>query len=164
MRRILFAVILVVACATVAAAGPREDADSALQRGDYTLAARLLRPLAEQGDASAQFNLGLMYAKGKGVPQDAQEALKWWRKAAEQGNASAQSNLGSTYEFGVGVPQDFVRAHMWFNVSVAASSGDIRKTGMKGRDRVASQMTAAQIGKAQEMARRCQETKFKECD
>ena len=56
MRRILFAVILVVACATVAAADSYEDAVSAYNRGDYALAARLLRPLAEQGNASAQFN------------------------------------------------------------------------------------------------------------
>ena len=163
MRRILFAVILVVACATVAAAGPREDADSALQRGDYTLAARLLRPIAEQGDASAQFNLGLMYAKGKGVPQDYPAALKWFRKAAEQGNAAAQNSLGLMYEKGQGVPQDFVRAHMWYNVGASALSGDAGKISMRNRDDVASKMTAAQIGKAQEMARRCQESKFKEC-
>ena len=62
--RILFAVLLVVVCATGAAAGPAEDADSAYQRGDYALAERLFCPLAEQRDAKAQFNLGLMYEYG----------------------------------------------------------------------------------------------------
>ena len=90
--------------------------------------------------------------------------MQWYRKAAEQGDAVAQSNLGTMYDKGRGVPQDFVRAHMWFNVAGAALSGDVGKTVMKNRDVVASQMTAAQIGKAQEMAWRCQETKFKECD
>ena len=164
MRRLLFAVFLVVACATVAAAGSIEEAEFVYDRGDYTQAARLFRPLAEQGIASAQFNLGMMYAKGQGVPQDYQAALKWYRKAAEQGDASAQNNLGLMYEMGRGVRRDFIRAHMWSNVAAAALSGDEGKAAMKRRDHVASQMTAAQIGKAQEMARRCQETKFKECD
>ncbi len=70
MRRILFAVLLVVADATGAAAGPREDAESAYQRDDYALAAQLIRSLAAQGNATAQFNLGVLYANGQGVPQD----------------------------------------------------------------------------------------------
>ena len=94
MRRIFFAVFLVVACATIAAAGPIEEANSAYERGDYTIAERLLRPLAEQGHAGAQTMLGSMYGEGQGVPQDDQEALKWYRKAAEQGHAGAQVNLG----------------------------------------------------------------------
>ena len=68
------------------------------------------------------------------------------------------------YSNGQGVPQDFVRTHMWYIVAAAASSGDEGKMAIKFRDRAASRMTAAQIGQAQEMARRCQETKFKECD
>ena len=94
MRRIFFAAYLVVACATVAAADSYEDALSAFMRKDYALAAQLFRPLAEQGNAKAQYNLGLMYDKGQGVPQDAQEAVKWYRKAAERGFAKAQVNLG----------------------------------------------------------------------
>ena len=164
MRRFLFAVFVVVACATVAAAGSIEEAEFVYDRGDYTQAARLFRPLAEQGIASAQFNLGVMYARGQGVPQDYQAALKWYRKAAEQGDASAQNNLGLMYEMGRGARKDFSRAHMWYSVAAAALSGDEGKAAMKRRDSVASQMTAVQIGNAQEMARRCQRSKFKECD
>ena len=164
MRRIFFAVILVVACATVATADPREDADSAFQRGDYAQAVELWRPLAAQGDAGAQFHLGAMYAQGKGVLQDYQEALKWFRKAAEQRDAEAQVSLGLMYDAGMGVPQDSIRAHMWYSLGAVALSGDEGKKAMKLRDDVASLMTAAQIEKAQEMARRCQGTKFKECD
>ena len=102
MRRFLFAVFLVVAWATVAVAASIQEAEFAYDRGDYTQAARLFRPLAEQGIASAQFNLGMMYARGQGVPQDYQAALKWYRRAAEQGNASAQNNLGLMYERGRG--------------------------------------------------------------
>ena len=144
--------------------GSFEDARSAFQRADYSLAARLFRPFAEQGLASAQNDLGVMYLDGKGVLQDAREAVKWFRKAAEQGDAGAQNNLGLMYEYGYGVLQDFIRAHMWFNIAGSALSVDEGKKAVKNRDTVAKRMTAAQIGKAQEMARRCQDTKFKECD
>jgi len=164
MRRFLFAVFLVVAWATVAVAASLQEAEFAYDRGDYTQAARLFRPLAEQGIASAQFNLGMMYARGQGVPQDYLAALKWYRRAAEQGNASAQNNLGLMYERGRGVRQDFILAHMWSNIAAATLNGDEGKTALIRRDHVASQMTPAQIEKAQEMARRCQDTKFKECE
>ncbi len=61
-----------------------DEATAAYQRGDYVTAIRELRPLAEQGVAEAQFNLGNMYDKGRGVPQDYAEAVQWYRKAAEQ--------------------------------------------------------------------------------
>ena len=61
------------------------------------------RHAAEQGDADAQYNLGVAYDNGEGVPQDHAEAARWYRLAAEQGNASAQFNLGVAYENGEGV-------------------------------------------------------------
>jgi hypothetical protein len=164
MRQFHFVVFLVLAWASIASAASLEDAEFSYERGDYTQAARLFRPLAEQGVASAQFSLGMMYAKGQGVPQDYQAALKWFQKAAEQGDASAQNNLGLMYERGRGVRQDFILAHMWSNIAAAALNGEEGIAAMKRRDYVASHMTAAQIEKAQEMARRCQETKFKICE
>ena len=53
-----------------------------------------LRALAEQGDAEAQFSLGIMYDSGRGVPQDATEAIRWYRLAADQGFADAQQPRG----------------------------------------------------------------------
>ena len=72
-----------------------------------------LRAVAEQGDATAQLNLGVRYANGEGVPQDYAEAVRWYRLAADQGLAGAQNNLGVKYRNGEGTPQDFVEAHMW---------------------------------------------------
>lgn len=69
---------------------------------------------AKQGDVEAQNNLGLMYVKGKGVPQDYAEAAKWFRKAAEKGFAPAQYNLGITYQVGKGAPQDYAEAARWY--------------------------------------------------
>src|SRR5438874_281250 len=66
-------------------AGPLEDGLAAYRRDDFATAMRLLRPLADQGDAVAQARLGLLYQLGEGVPQDYAEAVKWYRLAADQG-------------------------------------------------------------------------------
>ncbi len=87
---------------------------AAYKLGAYATALREWRPLAKQGNAKAQYNLGLMYRKGHGVPQDDAEAVGWWRKAAEQGNAGAQNNLGVMYRKGQGVPQDDAEAVGWW--------------------------------------------------
>jgi hypothetical protein len=104
LKRILAGVVLSLMLTGAAAAGPLEDGITAAKRGNYATALRLLRPLAEQGRAFAQYNLGLMYAEGQGVRQDDAEAVKWYRLAAVQGVAFAQYNLGLMYAEGQGVP------------------------------------------------------------
>ena len=69
---------------------------------------------AEQGDAKAQFNLGVAYDDGKIVARDYKEAVKWYTKAAEQGFAHAQTNLGHMYTRGEGVAQDYKEAVKWY--------------------------------------------------
>jgi hypothetical protein len=83
---------------------------------------RWYRKAAEQGDAVAQSDLGVMYANGDGVPKDSAEAVRWFRKAAEQSHAAAQSNLGKMYYNGIGVPKDALEGLAWVNI--AASAGD----------------------------------------
>ena len=78
----------------------------AAQSGDWATALKEWKPLAEEGNANAQFNLGLMYERGYGVPQDYKESVYWYRLAVEQGYEVAQYNLGLMYEKGKGVPQD----------------------------------------------------------
>ena len=78
---------------------------NAFDSGDFATALRELTPLAEQGDANAQFFLGWMYYKGLGVPKDDKTAVKWYTLAAEQGYANAQDHLGFMYYEGRGVPQ-----------------------------------------------------------
>ena len=78
---------------------------AAYERRDYATAIRGFRVHADQGDASAQFNLGLMYANGRGVLKDEAEAGRWYRLAADQGDASAQLNLGGMYADGRGRSQ-----------------------------------------------------------
>jgi TPR repeat protein len=91
-----------------------EDCEAAYERQDYAEALRLCRPLAEQGSANAQTELGFMYEYGQGVAEDYAEAAKWYRKAADQGNASAQHNLGLMYAQGQGVALDYPEAMKWF--------------------------------------------------
>ncbi len=93
--------------------------EEAIDRGDYATALKEWRALAEQGDALAQFNLGVMHAKGRGVPQDDREAVRWYRLAAAQGHARAQFGLGIMYENGRGVPQDDKQAVRWYRRAAA---------------------------------------------
>jgi uncharacterized protein len=83
----------------------------------YAAAIRELKPLAEQGKATAQFKLGLMYYRGQSLPQDYAEALKWFRLAARQGDVYAQFNTGFMYEKGQGVPQDYTEAARWYRLA-----------------------------------------------
>lgn len=98
-----------------------DESWAAYQHGDYPKALAIFLKLASQGNPVAQFNLGVMYKNGQGVPQDAGEAEKWYRLAAEQGYAPAQNNLGTIYEEGQGVPQDAREAVKWY--SLAAEQG-----------------------------------------
>ena len=86
------------------------------------IAVRLFRQSAEQGDAAAQFTLGLIYDLGRGVPQDKAEAARWYRMAAEQGDDGGQYHLGRMYYDGDGMPKDDAVAIGWFRK--AAAQGD----------------------------------------
>ncbi len=112
------------------------------------------RKAAEQGMAEAQYNLGIAYDNGQGIPQDYAEAMKWFRKAAEQGYAKAQYNLGVIYGYGQGVPQDDAHAYMWFKLAASRlRPGEGRDIAVKNHDIVAMRMTPAQISEAEKLAR-----------
>ena len=121
----------------------------AYERGKYAAALHEWRPLAEQGHAQAQYNLGVMYLVGNGVAQDNAEAMKWYRKAAEQEVAFAQHMLGFMYARGLGVAQDLIQAHMWSNL--AAGQGN--EAAASDRDTVAGKLTAEQLAEAEKLAR-----------
>ena len=92
---------------------------------------------AESGDPRAQLSLGMLYAYGRGVPQDDAQAAAWFRKAADQGLAAAQRRLGAMYVLGQGVPQDDVEAHRWLNLAASRRLGrqasGIRQTSRRSR-------------------------------
>ena len=88
--------------------------NAAYGKGDYKTALLLLRPLADQDDASAQSIIGEMYYHGRGVLQDDSEAIRWFRLAARQGDDPARFHLGVAYAGGHGVPQDYSEAAKWY--------------------------------------------------
>jgi TPR repeat protein len=99
-----------------------EVALAAIRRGDYTNAQRLLRPMADRGYAIAQFQLGVMAAKGQGTTKSNAEAVRFYRLAADRDNSDAQQNLGVMYAAGRGVPQNYGEAAKWHRL--AAEKGD----------------------------------------
>jgi TPR repeat protein len=90
---------------------------AAYNRGDYETAFQLLQPLAEQGDATAQYKLGVMHNFGQGVRLNYHEAMRWYRKAAEQGHHDAQHMVGAMYANGEGVWRDYAEAAKWFRLA-----------------------------------------------
>ncbi len=115
MKWILRPVLLVFALLLAAPAWAGDVEDCGSDALFETAPARIVAAcLAVQGKAFAQYNLGIMYQNGKGVPQDYAEAIKWYHKVAEQGFAPAQHNLGFMYQNGQGVPQDYAEAVKWY--------------------------------------------------
>jgi TPR repeat protein len=116
------------------------------------------RRAADQGNASAQFYLGVMSAEGHGLPQDYAKAASWYRLAAEHGDPQAQYNLGLSYAEGEGVSLDMVSAHVWLNLAAARFlASDVRiRSATRARDLVASKMTPEQLAEAQRRAREWQ--------
>ena len=90
----------------------------AYKKSNYALALELLKPIAEEGNTTAQGLLGRMYLRGGvGVLQDYQEAVKWHCLAAEQGDKYSQHSLGCAYYYGVGVTQDYQEAAKWYRLA-----------------------------------------------
>jgi TPR repeat protein len=120
--RFTITLVLSIVCLAMPVWADFQAGMDANNRGDYATALHEWRPLAEQGDALAQFNLGVLYRKGRGAPQDDVQARQWFEKAAAQGQAKAQFNLGTLYFNGEGVAKDYQQAFRWFRL--AADQGE----------------------------------------
>ena len=145
--RLMLAVVVVLVA--VPACTNSKTGVEAYKRGDYATALKKWRPLAEHGDANAQYDLGVMYRTGEGVLQDDTEAVRWYRLAAEQGDAGAQNNLALMYFNGRGVPKDYVQARMWATLATAQGNEQARKA----VDLLDEMLTPAQRADAQRLAR-----------
>ncbi|MCW5745479.1 MAG: sel1 repeat family protein [Alphaproteobacteria bacterium] len=113
----LIAVATLAIVAPAARGTPPAEVNAAIDRGDYAEALRRLQPLAEQGDADAQYHLGLLHQNGQGVPRDAAQAAGWFRKAALQGHAEARYSLGTLYATGQGVSRSDAEASRWLRLA-----------------------------------------------
>lgn len=123
---------------------------------NYDEALKWFRLAADQGDATAELHIGLMYLDGAGVPQDYTEEAKWFQRAADRGEPAAQYNLGALYANGGLGQVDYVQAYMWFNIAASRFPlGDPRRiSAIEARDRLADKMmTQEQIAEAQKRSR-----------
>jgi TPR repeat protein len=113
-RSLLGALAIAAAFAAPAAADPLDDGVTAYHDKEYAKAAELWRPLAESGNAGAQYLLGSLYLEGHGVEHNDATAFMWFQRAASQGDAAAQYNVGASYAAGTGVQRSAVDAAKWF--------------------------------------------------
>ena len=144
--------ILLLLVMVFVAIAPGEDfaaGAAAYERGDYSTALKEWEPLAKAGGSAAQFNVGLLYYDGRGVPQDFSEAAQWFEKSADHGYAKAQHNLGAMYAVGKGVKRDYVQAYKW--LSLCAASGE--ESCVAQRDLVAAKLSSSKLANAQRLAR-----------
>lgn len=108
-----------------------------------------LRGAAEAGDPRAQYNLGVVYEEGRGVPSDMRQAVKWYRLAAQQDDADAQLALGVAHAIGEGIDRDYGLAYVW--LSQSARQG--RREAAELCDLVARELGVAAIEAEQESRR-----------
>src|SRR5262245_40303913 len=99
--------------------GPMRAGWTAYDRGDDATALRQWTPVAQDGDADAQYLVGLIYDTGRSAPADHVAAAKWYALAAEQGHAAAQNNLGLLYYSGRGVRRSMEQAAEWYGRAAA---------------------------------------------
>ena len=158
MKKLLTASLLALVLSSITISAYALSVDETYQLAKKAIAGdsvafNALKNAADQGDAGAQFNLGVMYAKGQGVAQDYAQAVSWYRKAADQGNAGAQFNLGFMYAKGQGVAQDAMIAYALYNLSASNDqSQDNHAT--SNRQIISEHMTEYQIEEGQALTRR----------
>jgi TPR repeat protein len=185
-RTISAGIVLALSFAAPVAADSIEDAVAAYRSANYATALRVYHSLAEQGSAVAQFNLGLMYDIGQGVPQNYPEAVKWYRLAADQGRADAHYQLGHLYY----KQNNYAEAAKWFHLAADQGRADAQsnlgamyaegeglpqdfvlalmwfslsaaqnhKDAIENRDQAALFMSPTQIAEAQKLARKWKPT------
>ena len=123
-KSLVSGLVLALALASPAFAGPVEDAEAAYaadQKGDFPTAMKLYQSAAAAGNAYAMYSVGLMYFDGKGVDRSYVNSMKWYRQGAEKGYPQAQHAVGSMYELGQGVKKDMAEASKWY--TMAANQG-----------------------------------------
>jgi hypothetical protein len=124
------------------------SAQSATDHNTRATSLSELRRVAGQGDADAQWQMGVRYHNGEDVPRDDTQAMQWFLRAAEQGHVTAQATLGAYYWAGRGVPQDLSKAYFWS--AIALAQGDENsKSRLEG---LSSQMTRTQVSTARQQA------------
>ena len=147
--KLLTGTLVFVLSISVAPAWDFAAGAAAYEKGDYATAYKEWEPLARAGGSAAQFNLGLLYYDGRGIPQDFETAASWFEKAAGRGYAKAQHNLGAMYAVGKGVKRDYMQAYKWLSLCAAAGESSCEAQ----RDLVAQKLSSSKLAAAQRLTR-----------
>ena len=152
LRTLLMTLGIACALQPIGAFAGLKEGQAAYKKGDFALAAKEFKPLAQQGNPKAQYKLGILYTTGQGVRQDYQEAIKWFRLSLEQGESGGQNNLGAMYESGYGVKTNRIAAYALYNLShdVDAAKDNPAFT---NRTRITKVMSKKEIEEAQALTR-----------
>ena len=124
----VFAVAALLSLLAVPGWGQSDAGYDAYKRGDYAAAHRVWKSLAEGGDASAQYNLGLLYHHGLGVKRQLGEAAKWYARAAENGDADAQKAIGDLYLKGFWGKKNSAKAATWYRKAAEQGHAEAQKS------------------------------------
>ena len=154
MKRLAAILALALGLAFNALAGMEEGVQFYIS-GEYDKALAEFKPLAEKGDAKAQYFTGFLFHHGYGMKRDEAEAAKWFRMGAEQGEWQSQYYLGVIYEKGVGMKQDLAAAHMWLSLA-AANPGTTFRDSLHTKEAVSKleqKMKPEQVAQAKDMAK-----------
>ena len=128
MKLKIFTIILFVFFNTEVSAQDIDKGVEAHKSGDYITAYKEWLPLAEQGNYTLQYNIGIMHKIGQGVPVDIAESKKWLQLSAEQGYAPAQNSLGDILLYGRGVVNDYVKATEWYRLAAEQNHDGAQKS------------------------------------
>lgn len=140
---VLMAALALGASVSLARADLQAGVD-AYYEGNFAVALENLRPEADAGDPVAQYFLGEMHLRGKGVDQNFEQAAAWYEKAAVGGHADAQSAIGSLEMLGLGVARHPTSGYFWLIVSVVWEDSDLRDAAMAALGQVAVQLSPEQ--------------------
>ena len=127
------------------------DGVQAYSQGDYAKAYKDLKPMAADGEPTAQYILGEMYRLGQGVKKDEATAVKWYKKAAEGGSPEGQYALGMCYATGVGTEVDMIGAYQWLSlihISEPSWQNERRSLAVDTRSKLLTAMDQSDVEKA----------------
>ena len=163
MKRLIALVFLLSVSATAAAAQDFKRGTEAYWKSEHGLAFEQLLPLAQEGNADAQFYIGRIYGVSKSEPYDETLALQWTESSANLGLGDAQFVIGRWYKLGAGLPKDNVLAYMWLNLSSGSRkwlsgipTGKFKfdaEDAVTIRDFIAEEMSSGEIKEAQRRTR-----------
>ena len=128
MKSKIFIIILFAFFNTEVSAQDFDKGVDAHKSGDYITAYKEWLPLAEQGNYTLQYNIGIMHKIGQGVPVDIAESKKWLQLSAEQGYAPAQNSLGDILLYGRGVVNDYAKATEWYRLAAEQNHDGAQKS------------------------------------